>query len=463
MIQAEHLQKTFRVRKRNAGFKNAAKAFFSREYEEIHALNDVSFRIEDGEAVGDIGPNGAGKSSTIKILSGILTPDSGTCVIDGRVPWKDRRAHVSQIGVVFGQRSQLWWDVPVIDSFELIRDIYAVTEDVYKRNLRDLTDLLNLSEILKTPARSLSLGQRMRCEIAASLLHDPRILFLDEPTIGLDAVSKIAVREFVLDMNKRRGTTVILTTHDMQDVEALAQRVLLIGKGRILLDGTLDDIRRGGSGQIDETLAALYKQFDISRCAVKLKKYISFFRLRCVTGLQYRAAALAGISTQFAWGFLIIFAYHAFYRSNPTAFPMTLQATVNDTWIQQAFLAMFASWVLDGDILEEITSGSISYSLCRPVDLYAMWYTKSLSGRISRVALRAVPILVVAALLPAGYNLTAPTDLPTFFLFLLTMVLGALNSTAFTLLIYVLTMYTLSLPPGCAPCWSHWQIFSAAA
>lgn len=263
MIQAEHLQKTFRVRKRNAGFKNAAKAFFSREYEEIRALNDVSFRIEDGEAVGYIGPNGAGKSSTIKILSGILTPDSGTCVIDGRVPWKDRRAHVSQIGVVFGQRSQLWWDVPVIDSFELIRDIYAVTEDVYKRNLRDLTDLLNLSEILKTPARSLSLGQRMRCEIAASLLHDPRILFLDEPTIGLDAVSKIAVREFVLDMNKRHGTTVILTTHDMQDVEALAQRVLLIGKGRILLDGTLDDIRRGGSGQIDETLAALYKQFDI--------------------------------------------------------------------------------------------------------------------------------------------------------------------------------------------------------
>lgn len=263
MIQAEHLQKTFRVRKRNAGFKNAAKAFFSHEYEEIRALNDVSFRIEDGEAVGYIGPNGAGKSSTIKILSGILTPDSGTCVIDGRVPWKDRRAHVSQIGVVFGQRSQLWWDVPVIDSFELIRDIYAVTEDVYKRNLRDLTDLLNLSEILKTPARSLSLGQRMRCEIAASLLHDPRILFLDEPTIGLDAVSKIAVREFVLDMNKRRGTTVILTTHDMQDVEALAQRVLLIGKGRILLDGTLDDIRRGGSGQIDETLAALYKQFDI--------------------------------------------------------------------------------------------------------------------------------------------------------------------------------------------------------
>lgn len=262
MIQVEHLRKTFRVAKRSAGFGNAVKALFSREYEEIRALDDVSFRIEDGETVGYIGPNGAGKSSTIKILSGILTPDSGVCLVDGRIPWKNRKAHVAQIGVVFGQRSQLWWDVPVIDSFELIRDIYAVPEATYKRNLRDLTDLLNLTELLKTPARSLSLGQRMRCEIAASLLHDPHILFLDEPTIGLDAVSKLAVRDFILDMNRTRGTTVILTTHDMQDVEALAKRVILIGKGRILLDGTLGDIRRGGE-QIDETVAALYKQFEI--------------------------------------------------------------------------------------------------------------------------------------------------------------------------------------------------------
>ena len=262
MIQVERLRKTFRVAKRSAGFGNAVKALFSREYEEIRALDDVTFRIEDGETVGYIGPNGAGKSSTIKILSGILTPDSGVCLVDGRIPWKNRKAHVAQIGVVFGQRSQLWWDVPVIDSFELIRDIYAVPEATYKRNLRDLTDLLNLTELLKTPARSLSLGQRMRCEIAASLLHDPHILFLDEPTIGLDAVSKLAVRDFILDMNRTRGTTVILTTHDMQDVEALAKRVILIGKGRILLDGTLDDIRRGGE-QIDETVAALYKQFEI--------------------------------------------------------------------------------------------------------------------------------------------------------------------------------------------------------
>ncbi len=262
MIQVEHLRKTFRVAKRSAGFGNAVKALFHREYDEIHALDDISFRIEDGEAVGYIGPNGAGKSSTIKILSGILTPDSGTCLVDGRIPWKDRKTHVAKIGVVFGQRSQLWWDVPVIDSFELIRDIYAVPESNYKRNLRDLTDLLDLNELLKTPTRSLSLGQRMRCEIAASLLHDPHILFLDEPTIGLDAVSKLAVREFILDMNRTRGTTVILTTHDMQDIEALAKRVILIGKGRILLDGTLDDIRSGGE-QIDETLAALYRQFNI--------------------------------------------------------------------------------------------------------------------------------------------------------------------------------------------------------
>ena len=199
---------------------------------------------EDGEMVGYIGPNGAGKSSTIKVMSGILTPDSGTCVINGRVPWKERTAHVADIGVVFGQRSQLWWDVPVIDSFELLRDIYKIETSAYRCNLEELTALLNLSDILRTPARQLSLGQRMRCEISASLLHDPRILFLDEPTIGLDAVSKIAVRDFIKRRNQERGTTVILTTHDMQDIEALTKRILLIGKGQILLNGQLDELKK---------------------------------------------------------------------------------------------------------------------------------------------------------------------------------------------------------------------------
>lgn len=262
MIQVSHLRKTFRVARRGAGFSQAVKALFHREYEEIHALDDLSFTIRDGEMVGYIGPNGAGKSSTIKVLSGILTPDSGQCLVNGRTPWKDRVAHVKEIGVVFGQRTQLWWDVPVADSFELLKEIYTVPEKTYRENLEELTQLLDLGDLLRTPARQLSLGQRMRCEIAASLLHSPKILFLDEPTIGLDAVSKLAVRDFILRLNRERGTTVLLTTHDMQDIEALASRVLLIGRGKILLDGTLEDIRQGGES-IDETVAQLYRQYDI--------------------------------------------------------------------------------------------------------------------------------------------------------------------------------------------------------
>lgn len=248
MIYVEHISKTFQVARRNSGFREACKALFHKQYEYVKALEDISFTIEDGEMVGYIGPNGAGKSSTIKILSGILTPDRGTCKINGRTPWKDRIAHVKDIGVVFGQRSQLWWDVPVIDSFELLRDIYSIPNDSYKDNLDELVTLLKLQEIMKTPTRQLSLGQRMRCEIAASLLHSPKILFLDEPTIGLDAVSKIAVRNFILERNKTHKTTVILTTHDMQDIEALTKRIILIGKGKILMDGNLSDMKRHFGG-----------------------------------------------------------------------------------------------------------------------------------------------------------------------------------------------------------------------
>ena len=233
MIEVKNICKSYRIVKREAGFRAACRSFFHKEYEIVHALDEISFSIGDGEMVGYIGPNGAGKSSTIKVLSGILTPDSGECVINGRIPWKNRMAHVREIGVVFGQRSQLWWDVPVADSFELLKDIYRIPPSTYQNNLEELVELLNLSELLKTPVRQLSLGQRMRCEIAASLLHDPAILFLDEPTIGLDAVSKLAVREFILARNRTHGTTVILTTHDMQDIEALTNRIILIGKGKI--------------------------------------------------------------------------------------------------------------------------------------------------------------------------------------------------------------------------------------
>lgn len=243
MIEVKNLSKTFKVYKRNQGLTEAVKALFNRKYEIVQALDNVSFTIDEGEMVGYIGPNGAGKSTTIKIMSGILNPDKGQCIINGRIPWKDRVNHVRDIGVVFGQRSQLWWDVPVVDSFSLIKDIYKVSENQYKKNIKELTELLNIGDIIKTPTRQLSLGQRMRCEIAASLIHNPKILFLDEPTIGLDSISKISVREFIKDINKEKKTTVILTTHDTQDIETLTKRIILIGKGRVLLDGQLEDLK----------------------------------------------------------------------------------------------------------------------------------------------------------------------------------------------------------------------------
>lgn len=265
MIEMKGISKTYKVRRREAGVKNAVKSLFSREYTEIPALRDMTFTIPDGQIVGYIGPNGAGKSTTIKILSGILHPDCGICTVNGMVPWVDRKQYVASLGVVFGQRSQLWWDVPVMDSFLLLKDIYRVEPKLFGDNLDRLTDLLDLGDLLKTPVRMLSLGQKMRCEVAAALLHSPKVLFLDEPTIGLDAVSKLKVREFILEENKRRGTTVILTTHDMQDVEALCHRVLLIGKGQLLLDGTTEEIRAmsGDNLSTEESVADLYRRFGI--------------------------------------------------------------------------------------------------------------------------------------------------------------------------------------------------------
>ncbi|WP_240702782.1 ABC transporter ATP-binding protein [Cohnella luojiensis] len=271
MITVSGICKSFKVAKRTSGVGNAVKALFRREYSEVAALNDISFSIAPGEIVGYIGPNGAGKSTTIKVMSGILVPDQGTCTIMGYTPWLDRVAYVKNIGVVFGQRSQLWWDVPVIDSFDLLRDIYNVPEAEYRSNLKLLAETLDLEDIIRTPVRQLSLGQRMRCEIAASLLHNPSILFLDEPTIGLDAVSKIAVRQFITRINKEKGVTVILTTHDMNDIEALAQRILLIGKGSLLYDGDLTTLReryvedsQSDSPSIEDIIVRMYKEYQIT-------------------------------------------------------------------------------------------------------------------------------------------------------------------------------------------------------
>ncbi len=243
-ITVKNLQKTFKVPIRKNGVKEALKSFFKREYKIIKAIDDISFSIGKGEIVGYIGPNGAGKSTTIKILTGVLTPTSGTCKVGNIVPWKDRKKYVSKIGVVFGQRSQLWWDIPAIDTFDLLKDIYKIEEKEYIQTRDELIKLLSLEDIVKVPVRQLSLGQRMRCEIAASLLHKPEILFLDEPTIGLDAVSKVIVRNFIKKINKEQKVTVILTTHDMSDIESLAKRVIMIGNGKVLYDGTLPNLKK---------------------------------------------------------------------------------------------------------------------------------------------------------------------------------------------------------------------------
>ncbi|HEX7761385.1 MAG TPA: ABC transporter ATP-binding protein [Caulobacteraceae bacterium] len=244
-ILVEGLAKTYRVAERDPGAWGAVRGLVRRRWRTIEALKGVSFSLERGELLGFIGPNGAGKSTTIKILSGILQPSGGRCEINGLTPWRDRIAHVAGIGVVFGQRTQLWWDLPVIEGFDLLRDIYRVPQDRYARTRDELVGLMRLTRLLDQPVRQLSLGQRMRCEIAAAMLHEPQILFLDEPTIGLDAPSKLAVRDFVRVLNKERGVTVILTTHDMHDIEALAERVIVIGNGTILADSPFEDLRQG--------------------------------------------------------------------------------------------------------------------------------------------------------------------------------------------------------------------------
>ena len=242
-IEVKQISKTFKVAKKKSGLKESIKSFFKREYIDVKAVEDISFSIEKGEIVGYIGPNGAGKSTTIKILSGILVPDSGQCKINNMTPWKDRVKYVKKIGVVFGQRSQLWWDIPAEDTFDLLKDIYEIPEKEYLETKEDLIKKLNLQDIINIPVRQLSLGQRMRCEIAASLLHNPELLFLDEPTIGLDAVSKQVVRDFIKKLNKEKKTTVILTSHDMADITSLAKRIILIGKGHVLYDESLKKLQ----------------------------------------------------------------------------------------------------------------------------------------------------------------------------------------------------------------------------
>ena len=243
LIETRNLRKVFRSPKRYPGVGGAIRALFSREYVDKVAVEDVNLVMESGELVGYIGPNGAGKSTTIKMLTGILVPTSGEIRVAGLVPYQKRKENARNIGVVFGQRSQLYWDLPLRESFELLRAIYAVPRQRYEENLAFFSEILDLDEFMTTPVRQLSLGQRMRGDFAAAMLHDPPIVYLDEPTIGLDVVAKEAIRTFISNVNEQRGTTVILTTHDLADVERLCNRIVLIDDGRIVFDGPIDRLR----------------------------------------------------------------------------------------------------------------------------------------------------------------------------------------------------------------------------
>ncbi len=242
IIRVDQLGKTFRSPRRHDGRFGALHTLFTRDYTVKTAVDGISFVVESGELIGYIGPNGAGKSTTIKMLTGILVPTSGELQVAGLVPWRHREENALNIGVVFGQRSQLWWDLPLIESFDLVARMYRIEPERYRANLGRFRELLGLDEFIDTPVRQLSLGQRMRGDLSAALLHDPRIVYLDEPTVGLDVVAKERIRTFIEEINRDRGTTVILTTHDLADVERLCRRIILIDRGRVLYDGSIDGL-----------------------------------------------------------------------------------------------------------------------------------------------------------------------------------------------------------------------------
>jgi ABC-2 type transport system ATP-binding protein len=243
LIEVEGLTKQFRQAMKEPGLKGAFKHLFTQRYEEKLAVDQIDLRINKGEAVAYVGPNGAGKSTTIKMLTGILVPTSGNLTVDGLTPFKNRMENAKKIGVVFGQRTQLWWDLPVIESLALLKDIYEIPDEVYQENLEKFKDILGLGDFLHLSARKISLGQRMRADLAAALLHNPKIVYLDEPTIGLDIAVKERIRQFIKEMNRDKGTTVMLTTHDLDDIEDICKRLVIIDKGRIIYDGELQAVK----------------------------------------------------------------------------------------------------------------------------------------------------------------------------------------------------------------------------
>lgn len=251
MIHVENLRKEFKKTVKEPGLKGSFKSLFHPKTERIVAVNDISFHVPKGEVLGFIGPNGAGKSTVIKMLTGILTPTSGRCTINGKNPTENRKRYVKEIGVVFGQRTQLWWDLPLRETYGVLKEIYEVPEDSFKKRMSFLNEVLDLESFITSPVRTLSLGQRMRADIAASLLHSPKVLFLDEPTIGLDVVVKDNIRNAIHYINEHEKTTVILTTHDLADIELLANRIVMIDKGSNVFDGSIGELK-SKYGQIRE-------------------------------------------------------------------------------------------------------------------------------------------------------------------------------------------------------------------
>jgi ABC-2 type transport system ATP-binding protein len=243
MIQVQNLTKEFKIYKKQPGFMGTVKGLFSREAEIKKAVDSINFNIAEGEMVGYIGANGAGKSTTIKMMTGILVPTSGSCTVNGIVPYKDRQKNAKQIGVVFGQRTQLWWDLPLTETFSILKEIYEVSDKDYKKKMEFFNEVLDINEFISSPVRTLSLGQRMRADLAAALIHNPRILYLDEPTIGLDVIVKENIRKAIKEINRESKTTVILTTHDLTDIEELCERIIIIDKGVNVYDGSIKNIK----------------------------------------------------------------------------------------------------------------------------------------------------------------------------------------------------------------------------
>ncbi|MDQ0163083.1 ABC transporter ATP-binding protein [Aeribacillus alveayuensis] len=244
VIEVENLRKEFKSYSSRSGLKGAFRDLFTRNYKTIRAVHDISFSVKKGEMVGYIGENGAGKSTTIKMLTGILTPTSGKVLVNGMNPHKEREKFVRTIGVVFGQRSQLWWDIAVQESFRLLKKVYQVSDQDYNEHMDHVIKTLDIEPLLDKPVRKLSLGQRMRCELAAALIHNPPLLFLDEPTIGLDVLVKLKIRQFLKEINEKYQTTILLTTHDLSDIEALCERVVMLDEGKIIYDGSLEHLRK---------------------------------------------------------------------------------------------------------------------------------------------------------------------------------------------------------------------------